>query len=76
MSDASPDQPGARTGGGAGRLGVAALQAENARLRQQLAQLVGEARTNQDKWRRFDQIERQVIGAGSPGELVDIVLGA
>ena len=63
-------------GAGAARLSVAALQAENARLRQQLSQFITEARANQGKWRRFDQMERQLIGSGSLHELVDLVLTA
>lgn len=50
------------------------LQAENLALRRQLATLLHEARQNEDKMRRFDQLERLLIGAGSLRELVRLVL--
>ena len=50
------------------------LHAENFSLRQQLEALLHEARCNEDKMRRFDQIERQLIGAGSLAELVRTLL--
>lgn len=56
------------------RLSVALLQAANRRLREQLDALVAEARLNQDKLRRFDQLERKVIGASSLVELVQTLL--
>jgi diguanylate cyclase (GGDEF)-like protein len=56
------------------RLSLAALQAENQRLRQQLDSMLGEARLNQDKLRRFDQIERKVIAAATLAELVHTLL--
>jgi diguanylate cyclase (GGDEF)-like protein len=57
------------------RLSVALLQAENRRLKQQLESLLAEARLNQDKLRRFDQLERRLIAAATPGALIDILLG-
>ena len=50
------------------------LQAENYSLRQQLEALLFEARCNEDKMRRFDQIERRLIGAPSLVELVRLLL--
>ena len=51
-----------------------ALEAENSSLRRQLETLLHEARQNQDKMRRFDQLERLLIGAGSLLELVRLLL--
>lgn len=53
---------------------VALLQAENQRLRQQLDGLLTEARLNQDKLRRFDRIERQVIAASSLAALLQTLV--
>lgn len=50
------------------------LEAENSSLRRQLETLLHEARQNQDKMRRFDQLERLLIGAGSLLELVRLLL--
>jgi diguanylate cyclase (GGDEF)-like protein len=50
------------------------LQAENFSLREQLESLLYEARQNEDKMRRFDQLERQLIGAGSLLELLRLLL--
>jgi diguanylate cyclase (GGDEF)-like protein len=50
------------------------LASENFSLRQQLETLLHEARRNEDKMRRFDQLERQLIGAGSLLELVSLLL--
>lgn len=50
------------------------LQSENFSLRQQLETLLHEARRNEDKMRRFDQLERQLIAAGSLSELVRLLL--
>jgi diguanylate cyclase (GGDEF)-like protein len=57
-----------------GRLSVALLQAENQRLRQQLESLLSEARANQDKMRRFDQLERQLVAAPTLAALVHTLL--
>ncbi|MDP3699724.1 MAG: sensor domain-containing diguanylate cyclase [Hylemonella sp.] len=62
------------TTGAPARLSVALLQAENRRLREQLDGLIAEARLNQDKLRRFDQLERKVIGAASLAELLRTLL--
>ena len=56
------------------RFSVALLQAENQRLKQQLDALLHEARLNQDKLRRFDQLERLLIAAPTPAALLDILL--
>ena len=50
------------------------LQSENYSLRQQLETLLLEARRNEKKMRRFDQLERQLIGAGSLLKLVRLLL--
>lgn len=50
------------------------LRAENQALRRQLENLLHEARQNEEKLRRFDQLERLLIGAGSLQELVRLVL--
>ncbi len=52
----------------------AALQTENYSLRQQLESLLSEARLNEDKMKRFDQLERQLIGAHSLVELIHLLL--
>jgi len=56
------------------RLSVAVMQAENRRLRRQLDELLQEARLNQDKMRRFDQIERKLIAAPTLAALIEILL--
>lgn len=56
------------------RLSVALLQAENQRLRQQLESLLSEARANQDKMRRFDQLERQLVAAPTLATLINTLL--
>lgn len=50
------------------------LESENDALRQQLEDLLAEARRNEDKMRRFNQLERRLIGAGSIVELVSLLL--
>ena len=50
------------------------LEAENSSLRRQLKTLLHEARQNEEKMRRFDQLERLLIGAGSLLELVRLLL--
>ncbi len=50
------------------------LETENAELRGQLAELLRAAKQNEDKLRRFDDLERQIIGAGSLFELIQTVL--
>ena len=50
------------------------LQAENLRLRERLDSLLREARLNEEKMRRFDQLERKVIGASSLAELVQTLV--
>lgn len=50
------------------------LQSENFSLRQQLEALLNEARCNEDKLRRFDQLERQLIAAGSLRELLRLLV--
>lgn len=57
-----------------GGLALAALQAENRRLRERLDALLQEARLNEEKMRRFDQIERKVIGADSLATLVQTLV--
>jgi len=50
------------------------LQSENYSLRHQLESLLSEARRNEDKMRRFDQLQRQLIGADSLPELIRLLL--
>ena len=50
------------------------LRAENQALRRQLENLLHEARQNEEKMRRFDQLERLLIAAGSLQELVRVLL--
>jgi len=51
------------------------LQAENQALKRQLDALLQAARANEEKMRRFDQLEQQLIGAGSLLELLRMLLG-
>lgn len=67
------DKSGQRTSPGS-HLSVAVLQAENQRLRAQLDAMMREARLNQEKMRRFDQLERKVIGADCLAELIRTLL--
>ena len=53
---------------------TAPLQSENVSLRQQLETMLLEARRNEDKMRRFDQLERRLIGASSLLELIRLLL--
>ncbi|MDP2811840.1 MAG: sensor domain-containing diguanylate cyclase [Rhodocyclaceae bacterium] len=50
------------------------LQFENLSLRQQLESLLHEARLNEDKMRRFDRLERRLIGARSLEALLRVLL--
>ena len=50
------------------------LEAENLKLRQQLESLLREARNNEDKMRRFEQLEHRLIGARSMAELLRLLL--
>lgn len=53
---------------------LARLEQENKTLRQQLDSLLREARANEEKMRRFDQLEHQLIGARSFLELLQLLL--
>jgi len=50
------------------------LEEENRALRRQLESLLREARSNEDKMRRFDQLEHRLIGARSIVELLRLLL--
>ncbi|MDN3921249.1 GGDEF domain-containing protein [Roseateles violae] len=50
------------------------LERENQALRRQLERLLREARSNEDKMRRFDQLEHRLIGARSIVELLRLLL--
>jgi diguanylate cyclase (GGDEF)-like protein len=50
------------------------LEAENQALRRQLQSLLQEARANEDKMRRFEQLEHRLIGAASLQELLQLLL--
>jgi len=49
-------------------------QIENQYLRRQLQSLLAEARQNEEKMRRFDRLERRLIGIRSLAELIRILL--
>lgn len=51
-----------------------ALQTENQRLHCQLQTLLAEARLNEEKMRRFDQLERCLISARSLAGLIQVLL--
>jgi diguanylate cyclase (GGDEF)-like protein len=51
-----------------------ALQAENKLLTLQLQSLLEEARLNEKKWRRLDQLERQLIATRTLPELIQVIL--
>ena len=51
-----------------------ALKAENQRLRDQLQSLIDEARLNEKKWRRLDQLEKQLIATHTLPELIHVIL--
>ncbi|HEX2012708.1 MAG TPA: DUF484 family protein [Roseateles sp.] len=51
------------------------LETENRALRQQLEALLREARANEDKMRRFEQLEYRLIGAQSLQEVLRLLLG-
>lgn len=70
----SRESAGAESRSASPRFLVGLLQAENRRLREQLDALLAEARLNQDKLRRFDQLERKVIAAPSLVALVQTLL--
>lgn len=53
---------------------LAELSLENHLLRQRLDSLLLEARLNQEKMRRFDQFERELIAAPSLGSLIQSLL--
>lgn len=50
------------------------LQTENETLRRELDSLLNEARRNEEKMRRFDRLERRLIGTRSLSELLHLVL--
>ena len=50
------------------------LRSENASLRLQLEALLHQAQLNEEKMRRFDSIERQLIGAGTLLDLIKLLL--
>lgn len=52
------------------------LQAENQALREQLQALLQEARRNEDKMRRFERLEHQLIAAESLQALLSLLLQA
>ena len=54
--------------------GADSLESQNRALRQQLDALLREARSNEDKQKRFDALEQQLIGARSIVELVRLLL--
>ncbi len=53
---------------------AALLRTANMQLRAQLATVLKEARVNEEKMRRFDQLERRVIGATSLAAVINTLL--
>ena len=51
-----------------------AHQLENQNLRRQLQSLMDEARVNEQKWRRLDQLEKQLIATRTLPELIQVIL--
>ena len=51
-----------------------ALQAENELLRRQLQALLDEARLNEKKWHRFEQVEKQLIATHTLTDLFQAIL--
>ena len=50
------------------------LQIENQLLRRKFQSLLDEARLNEKKWRRLDQLEKQLIATCSLLELIQVIL--
>lgn len=50
------------------------FEIENQTLRQQLQSLMDEARVNEKKWRRLDQLEKQLISTHTLPELIQVIL--
>lgn len=50
------------------------LQAENQLLRRKLQSLLDEARLNENKWRRLDRLEKQLIATRTLPELMQVIL--
>ena len=51
-----------------------ALQAQNDQLRRRLESLLQQARSNEEKLRRFERLEHALIGAGSLPDLLRVIL--
>ncbi|MDL5033021.1 DUF484 family protein [Pelomonas sp. APW6] len=51
-----------------------ALQAQNDHLRRRLESLLRQARSNEEKLRRFERLEHALIGAGSLPDLLRVIL--
>jgi len=49
-------------------------QTENQLLRRQLQSLLDEARLNEKKWRRLEQLEKQLIATRTLSELIQVIL--
>lgn len=50
------------------------MDAENQILRRQLQSLMDEARVNEKKWRRFEQLEKQLISTRTFTDLIQVIL--
>lgn len=50
------------------------IEIENQVLRRQLQSLMDEARVNEKKWRRLDQLEKQLISTHTLPELIQVIL--
>ena len=54
---------------------MSSLEIENHRLRRQLQVLMDEARVNESKWRKLDQLEKQLIATPTLPDLIRVILG-
>ena len=50
------------------------IEIENQALRRQLQLLMDEARVNEKKWRRLDQLEKQLISTHTLSDLIQVIL--
>lgn len=50
------------------------IEIENQALRRQLQSLMDEARVNEKKWRRLDQLEKQMISTHTLPDLIQVIL--
>lgn len=53
---------------------MSSLEVENQRMRRQLQVLMDEARVNEKKWRRLDELEKQLIATPTLPDLIRVIL--